>query len=124
MPEPCRNEPQRLYDHAVLLDSRATILAIGCVSENAVRTALELGRDFGIPVVLLASRGQVETKAIGEGYLAGGTNQSRLMDLVQKWKVESTFHNAVLICRDHAGPAAGEIGSVSPLRNAMTSLAD
>jgi fructose/tagatose bisphosphate aldolase len=74
-------------------------LGVGVVSRNTVDAAVEAAYETGVPVMLIASRRQVDTDAVGVGYVEGWSTEafSEHVRSRDRW-------NRVCLCRDHGGP--------------------
>jgi hypothetical protein len=57
-------ENLKLHSHK----KRATILCVGVMSRNTVDAVIELSNEYDVPLVLIASRRQVEIDQFGGGY--------------------------------------------------------
>jgi len=80
-----------------------TLLGIGPVSEVVIRATLELARDMEFPVILIASRNQIDSDELGGGYVMGW-NQRTFSEAVHKIAGEVGFDGLLYLCRDHGGP--------------------
>ena len=80
-----------------------TLLGVGPMSPLVVRAALEAGREADCPVMLIASRNQVDLAAFGGGYAAGWT-QDRFAADIRRIAGEVGFDGLLYVCRDHGGP--------------------
>lgn len=97
---------------------RVTLLGVGPMSRNCVDAAIELANEHETPVMLIASRRQVECSEMGGGY-------------VNNWSTEKfaeyvTRHDKkgqVILARDHGGPwqSPEEVREAYSLRMAMES---
>ena len=84
-------------------DLKATFLGIGPMSEVVIRATLELARDQEFPVMLIASRNQIDSDELGGGYVMGW-NQKSFSEAVGKIAGEAGFDGLLYLCRDHGGP--------------------
>ena len=82
---------------------KATFLGIGPMSEVVIRATLELARDVEFPVMLIASRNQIDSDELGGGYVMGW-NQKSFSEAVSKIAGEVGFQGSLYLCRDHGGP--------------------
>lgn len=82
----------------------ATLLGIGPMSEEVIRASVRTARDFDFPLMLIASRNQVDRQDFGGGYILGGTDQFAFVKLVRQMVMEEGYKGPVFICRDHGGP--------------------
>jgi fructose/tagatose bisphosphate aldolase len=78
----------------------ATLLGVGPMSFNCVDATIELANRHQIPILLIASRRQVEYLAMGGGYV---TDTETLANYV-KDRDEGGY---VILARDHGGPWQG-----------------
>ena len=82
-----------------IIKKKKTLLGVGPMSKNCVNTAIDVSNKFNIPILLIASRRQIDGQIFGGGY-------------VNKWNTEqfSKFISIkdkkknIIICRDHGGP--------------------
>ncbi len=82
---------------------KATLLGIGPMSELVIRATLELGRDMNFPVMLIASRNQIDCSDFGGGYVMGW-DQISFSDAIRDIAESVNFKGLLYICRDHGGP--------------------
>ena len=54
---------------------RSTLLGVGPMSKNIVDASIELSDKKNIPIVLIASRRQVDSKDFGGGYVNGWSSR-------------------------------------------------
>jgi D-tagatose-1,6-bisphosphate aldolase subunit GatZ/KbaZ len=99
-----------------------TLLGIGPMSAAVVRATLEVGREAECPVMLIASRNQVDSAAFGGGYAEGWTQSTFVAD-IRRLVDEVGFDGLLYICRDHGGPwhRDEELRARLPLDEAMAS---
>src|SRR3990167_1112630 len=79
--------------------SGCTYLCVGPMSKNCVDACIELVNQYQIPIMLIASRRQIECAELGGGY-------------VNNWDTKSFAHyvktrdknNLIILARDHGGP--------------------
>lgn len=75
------------------------MLGVGPMSLNCVDAAIELANDHEVPVLLIASRRQIDSEEFGGGYVNNWTTSefaSYVIDRDKKGKI--------LLARDHGGP--------------------
>lgn len=77
-----------------------TILGVGPMSWNCVDAVIELANFKEIPILLIASRRQIECLSLGGGYV---TDTKTLAEYVR----QKDRGNFVLLARDHGGPWEG-----------------
>ena len=107
---------QRL--NTFLNKKRCTLLGVGPMSLNCVDAAIELANEFEAPLLLIASRRQIDAEEFGGGYVNNWTTQefaNYVIDHDQKGKI--------LLARDHGGPwqSTKEVTENLSLRRAMDS---
>lgn len=98
--------------------NRCTQLGIGPMSENCVLASIELAARFQIPLMLIASRRQIECEEQGGGYV-NSWNTRTFAEFVRK----RDPHGFVILCRDHGGPWQNneEVAKKMSLKEAMES---
>lgn len=78
---------------------RCTLLGVGPMSVNCVDAAIELANEHEVPLLLIASRRQIDSEQFGGGYVNNWTTRQfadYVMDRDKKGKI--------LLARDHGGP--------------------
>jgi tagatose-1,6-bisphosphate aldolase non-catalytic subunit AgaZ/GatZ len=90
------NKFQILYDS---INQNKTLLGIGPMSWLTIDSVVEIANERRIPLLLIASRRQVDSKSLGGGYV---TDTETLACYVRE------KGNFVFLCRDHGGPWQGE----------------
>lgn len=83
--------------------ARFTHIGIGPMSHNLLHAALELAKEKGFPLILIASRNQVDSDRFGGGYVCG-FDQKRFVETTAKIADEIGFDGLCYFCRDHGGP--------------------
>jgi hypothetical protein len=76
----------------------STLLCVGPLSTNIIDVAINFSNQNEIPIVLVASRRQIEAKEFGSGYV----NKWSTEDLIEYVKAHDGQH--VYFERDHGGP--------------------
>lgn len=76
-----------------------TQLGVGPMSKNCVDATIELANEYDVPLMLIASRRQVECLELGGGY-ANNWDTFSFADYVRKKDPQRT----VMLARDHGGP--------------------
>lgn len=82
---------------------RFTHLGIGPMSHNLLYAALELAKEKDFPLILIASRNQVDSDRFGGGYVCG-FDQNRFIQTTEQIAEEVGFDGLCYFCRDHGGP--------------------
>jgi len=80
-----------------------TMLGIGPMSKPLLKATLELAKEKDFPIMLIASRNQVDSDEFGHGYVRGW-DQDRFIADVKEVQEEIGFDGLCYICRDHGGP--------------------
>ncbi len=79
--------------------NKSTLLGIGPMSKNIVDAAIEISNQRNIPLMLIASRRQVDSEEHGKGYVENWSTKE-FSDYVSK---KDKLRN-IILCRDHGGP--------------------
>lgn len=97
---------------------RCTLLCIGPMSENCVDAAIELANEYDIPLILTASRRQIDSERFFGGYVNGWTTKTFANYVIDKDK-----KGKIILARDHGGPWQNDIEQKESmsLRRAMES---
>lgn len=101
------------------MDSRrCTLLGVGPMSKNCVDATIELSNDYEIPLMLIASRRQIDAEAFGGGYVNNWSTE-RFVEYV----IEHDRKGKIILARDHGGPWQNDFEKEQELslRNAMES---
>ena len=78
---------------------RCTLLGVGPMSRNCVDVAVDLSNRFEIPIMLIASRRQIDSKIFGGGYVNKWTTEQ-----FARYVQEIDQKSMVVLARDHGGP--------------------
>jgi hypothetical protein len=107
---------QRL--NTFLNKKRCTLLGVGPMSLNCVNAAIELANENEAPLLLIASRRQIDSEEFGGGYVNNWTTQE-----FAKYVIDGDHKGKILLARDHGGPwqSTKEVGENLSLRRAMES---
>ncbi len=107
---------QRL--NAFLNKKRCTLLGVGPMSLNCVDAAIELANEYEAPLLLIASRRQIDSEEFGGGYVNNWNTQE-----FARYVIDNDQKGKILLARDHGGPwqSAIEVGDNLSLRRAMDS---
>lgn len=82
-----------------IVQKRKTLLGVGPMSTNCIDAVIELSNDFEIPIMLIASRRQIDAEQFGRGYVNNWTT-----DLFCRYVYDRDPGGKVYLCRDHGGP--------------------
>ncbi|MEE3227837.1 MAG: class II D-tagatose-bisphosphate aldolase, non-catalytic subunit, partial [Chloroflexota bacterium] len=88
---------QRLEEY--LTKHRSTLLGVGPMSLNCIDATIELANDYNIPLMLVASRRQIDSEVFGGGYVNGWTTPE-----FARYVIDRDKKGNVLLARDHGGP--------------------
>lgn len=80
-----------------------TMLGIGPMSKPLIKATLELAQEKDFPIMLIASRNQVDSDEFGHGYVRNW-DQDRFVADVEAVEKEIGFDGLCYLCRDHGGP--------------------
>ena len=78
---------------------RATLLGVGPMSLNCVDSVIEISNYERIPIMLIASRRQIDSKDFGGGYVNNWSTEDFSKYVFNKDKLGQTY-----LARDHGGP--------------------
>lgn len=78
---------------------RCTLLGVGPMSVNCVDAAIELANEHEVPLMLIASRRQIDSEDFGGGYVNNWTT-----DEFARYVIDRDQKGKVLLARDHGGP--------------------
>ena len=78
---------------------KTTSLCIGPVSKNCIDAVLEITDEFNVPITLVLSRNQIETKELGHGYVNNWTTEE-----FSKYISNKNSNRNIILARDHGGP--------------------
>lgn len=82
-----------------LLAQRCTLLGVGPMSVNCVDAAIELANEHDVPIMLIASRRQIDSEEFGGGYVNQWTTSS-----YAKYVIDHDKNGRIILARDHGGP--------------------
>jgi len=94
------------------------LLGVGPVSVNCVDAAIELANEHEVPILLIASRRQIDSEEFGGGYVNNWTTAE-----FARYVIDRDKKGKVLLARDHGGPwqNSKEKDAKLSLRRAMES---
>lgn len=78
---------------------KCTLLGVGPMSKNVVDATIKLSDDYKLPLMLIASRRQIDSSKFGGGYVENWTTE----EFASYVKKNSKTKN-VILARDHGGP--------------------
>jgi tagatose-1,6-bisphosphate aldolase non-catalytic subunit AgaZ/GatZ len=97
---------------------RCTLLGVGPMSVNCVDATIELANEHEVPILMIASRRQIDSEEFGGGYVNNWTTEDFARYVTDKDK-----KGKILLARDHGGPwqSTKERDTQLGLRRAMDS---
>ena len=101
-----------------LIGQCKTLLGVGPMSLNCVDAAIELANEHNVPLMLIASRRQIDSEDFGGGYVNHWTTKE-FADYV----IDRDKGGKIILARDHGGPwqSPSEVEDALSLRRAMAS---
>jgi len=78
---------------------RCTLLGVGPMSVNCVDAAIELANEHEVPIMLIASRRQIDSEEFGGGYVNNWTSAE-----FARYVIDRDKKGKILLARDHGGP--------------------
>ena len=78
---------------------RCTVLGVGPMIVNCVDAAIELANEHDVPILLIASRRQIDSEEFGGGYVNNWTT-----DQFARYVIDRDKKGKILLARDHGGP--------------------
>lgn len=102
----------------LLQKKHCTLLGVGPMSVNCVDAAIELANEHEVPILMIASRRQIDSEEFGGGYVNNWTTEEFARYVTDKDK-----KGKILLARDHGGPWQNtkEVEAKLSLRRAMDS---
>ncbi len=99
-------------------NKNCTLLGVGPMSLNCVDMVIEIANEYSIPIMLIASRRQVDSKRMQGGYVNCWDTEN-----FAKYVKSKDKKNMVILSRDHGGPWQNnlEIENNFDLKKAMES---
>ncbi|MBQ2712448.1 MAG: class II D-tagatose-bisphosphate aldolase, non-catalytic subunit [Clostridia bacterium] len=80
-----------------------SLLGIGPMSKTLIEAVLALGAEKDFPIMLIASRNQIDSDIYGGGYVCN-FDQKRFKACVDEMAAKVGFDGLCYLCRDHGGP--------------------
>ena len=93
---------------------RCTLLGVGPMSKNCVDATIELANEYSVPIMMIASRRQIEAAELGGGYVNGWSTED-----YAKYVIENDRRGNVIMARDHGGLWQHPNDLTSSFRKAM-----
>lgn len=83
----------------ILANKRCTLFCAGPMSKNCVDAAIEISSQYSVPIVLIASRRQIEARELGCGYVNNWSTEE-----FAKYVRSNSKNAQIYLARDHGGP--------------------
>jgi tagatose-1,6-bisphosphate aldolase non-catalytic subunit AgaZ/GatZ len=102
-------------------DKNCTLLGVGPMSKNCVDVAIELAEQYKTPLMLIASRRQIDSEQFGGGYVENWTTKQ-----FANYVLEKDVNQNIILARDHGGPWQNDLEKKQNmnLKDAMQSAKD
>ena len=102
-------------------DKNCTLLCVGPMSKNCVDATIELADEYKTPLMLIASRRQIDSEQFGGGYVENWSTK-KFADYVRSKDINQN----IILARDHGGPWQNELEKSQNmnLKDAMQSAKD
>jgi len=102
-------------------NKNCTLLGVGPMSKNCVDASIELADEYKTPLMLIASRRQVDSEQFGGGYVENWTTRE-----FSNYVIEKDINKNIILARDHGGPWQNELEKRKKmsLKDAMQSAKD
>lgn len=78
---------------------RCTLLGVGPMSVNCVDATIELANEHEVPILMIASRRQIDSVEFGGGYVNNWTTED-----LARYVTDKDKKGKILLARDHGGP--------------------
>lgn len=78
---------------------RCTLLGVGPMSVHCVDAAIELANEHEVPILMIASRRQIDSEEFGGGYVNNWTTEE-----FSRYVTDRDKKGKILLARDHGGP--------------------
>ena len=78
---------------------KCTLLGVGPMSVNIVDATIELSDEHDVPIILIASRRQIDSSEFNGGYVNNWST-----DVYSKYVGKNCKKKKIILARDHGGP--------------------
>lgn len=78
---------------------RCTLLGVGPMSMNCIDATIELANEYEVPILLIASRRQIDSEEFGGGYVNNWTTEE-----FARYVIDHDKKGKIILARDHGGP--------------------
>ena len=93
-----------------VLKERCTMLGVGPMSKVCVDSVVQLSADCKLPLMLIASRRQIDSEEMGGGYVNNWSTEEFARYVKSNGNSENLW-----LCRDHGGPWQSEVEQAEAL---------
>ncbi len=106
---------------SLIANKHCSLLCVGPMSKNCVDATIEIANEKDIPLILIASRRQIDSEEFGGGYVNNWNTYT-----YAKYVRDKDKKNNIILARDHGGPWQSEIEKNKNLnlKEAMASAKD
>ena len=100
------------------INKKQTLLGVGPMSKNCIDASIELSDKYSVPLMLIASRRQIDSEELGGGYVENW-NTRQFSEYIKSHSKKKK----IILCRDHGGPWQNnqEIENNYSIKKAMNS---
>ena len=88
----------------ILSKKNSTLLCVGPMSLNCVNATIELANKYNAPLMMIASRRQIDCEKMGGGYVNNWSTEE-----FSKYVREKDHNSKIILSRDHGGPYQNNI---------------
>ena len=88
----------------ILNRKNSTLLGVGPMSLNCVNATIELANQNNVPLMMIASRRQIDCKKMGGGYVNNWSTEE-----FSKYVHKKDYSSKIILSRDHGGPYQNNI---------------
>ena len=78
---------------------KCTLLGVGPMSKNCIDASIEISNEHDVPLMLIASRRQIDSNESGGGYVNNWTTEK-----FSEYVKTHDKNKNIILCRDHGGP--------------------
>ena len=78
---------------------KCTLLGVGPMSKNCIDASIEISNEHDVPLMLIASRRQIDSTQSGGGYVNNWTTEK-----FSEYVKTHDKNKNIILCRDHGGP--------------------
>jgi len=89
----------RSFLERIISDNKITLLGVGPMSLNCVNATISISNEYSIPIFLIASRRQIDSKDFNGGYVNNWDTKEYADYVLNRDK-----KGKVILARDHGGP--------------------